>query len=133
MIKLFQEKKIEQEFNENDARIKRAIDAIHENHLSSSSVQTMLEGIVASHQISVPKLEFDKMENSTSLQERDIRTFPPDVAMFSSTRTIPVAVVTYTIPFSGSKDLLMCLPTKTTGKTWLADVKNQTLAFDVWT
>ena len=130
MIKLFNEKPISELFRIIDQKIVHEMNGNVFNETSDS--ETISETIAEKYKIHVPNINLSgtivlpAMEGIPGNQFK-LNYFAVPNALYQ------VAVVTYTIPFSGDGELFCIQPSQFTFRTYSASLENNLLNFKIYT
>jgi hypothetical protein len=133
MQKLFNEQSSGDFFTERKKNLLLRIGNINEKEILSDDIKIIVARIKKEALVEPLKINFENSEKNVEIKNRDIRSFPASMAMFSRESTVPVAVVKYEVPITGNYQLLWLQPNTFSMWTYEAETTLQHLVYYIWT
>jgi hypothetical protein len=126
MIKLFNEKRIEDYFNQIDRSLKNEVDNYSDQNLVTLNVNQTTDMLFGRYEITIPKLEKDKTTTSITQESISGHQFPAGTT-FQPGKMYEIDIANYRIPFTGDYELFKCLPTVFTYKAVEAELTRNSI------
>jgi hypothetical protein len=110
MENLFNQKRVEDYFNQIDRSIKNEIDNYSEQHLATLDIDKVTELLFKRFSIEVPFLLKEETNSYITTELLDGHQLPSGTSFILGEK-YPIDIANYKIPFSGTSELFYCIPT----------------------
>lgn len=128
MTKLFHERPINDLFKIVEDKVLNEIKGYSE--IETAEPEKLTEIIMQRFKFNVPVIDFDNKIATPDLEKRQGSLFPP--SSFANPNLLyPVAVVNYSVPYTGNSEIFTAQPNRFTDRTYVVDIDNNFIHFKV--
>lgn len=128
MIRLFYERPINDLFRIVENNVLKEINSYTD--IEKADPEKLTESILQRYKLKVPILKLDELNSIPELENRPGSSFHPST-FANPNKMYPVAVVRYSIPYSGDSEIFTAQPNQYTNRTYHVTVDNRSLKFTI--